>query len=155
MLFFPNDKLVSAATTSSSIALTIPSVELCGIKCTTIMPNFIEFRWRNLWQSTIYRTLSNLEGNLDEFRVWSPEPSSEVLWKIQPFICCGIPISTTPPNFSSIRRFKLREPSDEWTNFWICFLREYGSDPNSCFFMNVILDNLFKGILFYGIVRYF
>ena len=39
-VFFPNSKLVSAATTSSSIALTIPSVELCGIKCTTTMPKF-------------------------------------------------------------------------------------------------------------------
>ena len=100
---------------------------------------------------TIYditRALSNLDGNLDEFRAWSPEPSLEVLWNIQPFIYCGIPISTTPPNFSSIRRFNLREPSDEWTNFRIRFLREYGFDPNSCFFMNVILDNLFRGILF-------
>ena len=53
VLFFPNIKLVSAATTSSSIALTIPLVELCGIKCTTTMPNFVEFRWRNLRQSMI------------------------------------------------------------------------------------------------------
>ena len=56
VLFFLNSKLVSAATTSSSIALTIPLVELCGIKCTTTMPNFVEFRWRNLWQSTIYQS---------------------------------------------------------------------------------------------------
>ena len=56
VLFFPNIKLVSAATTSSSIALMISSAELCGIKCTISMPNFIEFRWRNLWQSMIYRS---------------------------------------------------------------------------------------------------
>ena len=73
-------------------------------------------------------------------------------WKIQPFIYYGIPISSTPPNFRSIRRFKLQEPSDEWINFRIRFLREYGSDPNSCFFMNVTLDNLFKGIFFSRIV---
>ena len=56
VLFFPNIKLVSAATTSSSIALTIPSMELCRIKCITTMPNFVMFRWRNLWQSTVYRS---------------------------------------------------------------------------------------------------
>ena len=86
-----------------------------------------------------------MDGNLDEFRAWSLEPSSEVLWKIQPFIYCGIPISTTPPNFSLIRRFKL---SDEWTNFRIFFLHEYESGLSSCFFMNGILDNLFEGIFF-------
>ena len=99
---------------------------------------------------TIYDTggLSNLDGNLDEFRAWSPQPSSEVLWKIQPFIYCVIPISTIPPNFSSIQWFKLRETSDEWTNFRICFLREYESDLSSSFFMNGILDNLFRRISF-------
>ena len=53
---FPNSKLVFAATTSLSVALMIPLVELCGIKSTTTMQNFIEFRWRNLRQSTIYRS---------------------------------------------------------------------------------------------------
>ena len=56
VLFFLDSELVSAATTSSSIALTIPLVELCGIESTTTMENFVEFRWRNLWQSTIYRS---------------------------------------------------------------------------------------------------
>ena len=42
--------------TSSSIALTIALVELCGIESTTTLENFVEFRWRNLWQSTIYRS---------------------------------------------------------------------------------------------------
>ena len=65
--------------------------------------------------------MSNLNENLDEFSAWSPEPILEVLWKIQPFIYYVIPISTTPPNFSSIRRFILREPSDEWINFRIRF----------------------------------
>ena len=53
---FPNSKLVSATTTSSSIALTIPLVKLCEIECTTTMQNFVDFRWRNLQQSTIYRS---------------------------------------------------------------------------------------------------
>ena len=53
---FFNSKLVSAATTSSSIALTISLVELCGIESTTTLENFVKFRWRNLWQSTIYRS---------------------------------------------------------------------------------------------------
>ena len=56
--------------------------------------------------------LSNLDGNQDKFGAWCPAPSSDVLWKIQPFIGCGIPISTTSQNFSSIRPSKLREPSD-------------------------------------------
>ncbi|KNE87725.1 hypothetical protein PSTG_18885 [Puccinia striiformis f. sp. tritici PST-78] len=37
---FPNSKLVSAATTSSSIVLTIPLVELCGCKSTTTVQKF-------------------------------------------------------------------------------------------------------------------
>ena len=53
---FLDSKLVSAATTSSSIALTIAFVELCGIESTKTLENFVEFRWRNLWQSTIYRS---------------------------------------------------------------------------------------------------
>ena len=53
---FLDNELVSAATTSSSIALTIALVELCGIESTTTLENFVEFRWRNLWQSTIYRS---------------------------------------------------------------------------------------------------
>ena len=53
---FLDSKLVSAATTSLSIALTIILVELCGIESTTTLENFVEFRWRNLWQSTIYRS---------------------------------------------------------------------------------------------------
>ena len=51
---FLDSELVSAATTSSSIALTIPFVELCGIKSTTTMQNFVEFRWRNLRQYATY-----------------------------------------------------------------------------------------------------
>ena len=50
---FLDSELVSATTTSSSIALTM---ELCGIESTTTLENFVEFRWRNLWQSTIYRS---------------------------------------------------------------------------------------------------
>ena len=53
---FLDSELVSATTTSSSIALTIALVKLCGIECTTTLENFVEFRWRNLWQSTIYRS---------------------------------------------------------------------------------------------------
>ena len=53
---FLDNKLVSAATASSSVFLTIASVELCGIKSTTTMQNFVEFRWRNLRQSTTYRS---------------------------------------------------------------------------------------------------
>ena len=53
---FLDSELVSTATTSSSIALTIPSVELCGIESTTTLENFVEFRWRNLWQSAICRS---------------------------------------------------------------------------------------------------
>ena len=107
--------------------------------------NFVKFRWRN---PRYIGALLNLDENPDEFRAWYPASSLDVLWRIQPLICCGIPISTTPPNFSLIRRFKLREPSDEWTNYRIRYLRKYGSDLNSCFFMNLILDNLFRGILF-------
>lgn len=65
---FLGEKLVSAATTSSSIALTIPSLELCGIKSTTTMQNFVAFRWRILWQSTIYR--SPVESGRKYGRVW-------------------------------------------------------------------------------------
>ena len=54
--FFLDSELVSVATTYSSIALTIALVELCGIESTTTMENFVEFRWRNLWQSTIYQS---------------------------------------------------------------------------------------------------
>ena len=53
---FLDNELVSATTTSSSIALMIALVELCGIESTTTLENFVEFRWRNLWQSTIYRS---------------------------------------------------------------------------------------------------
>ena len=53
---FPNSERVSAATACSSIALTIALVELCGIESTTTLKNFVEFRWRNLWQSPIYRS---------------------------------------------------------------------------------------------------
>ena len=53
---FLDNKLVSAATASSSVVLTTASVELCGIESTTTLENFVEFRWRNLWQSTIYRS---------------------------------------------------------------------------------------------------
>ena len=45
---FLDCELVSAATTSSSIALTIALVELCGIDSTTTLKNFVEFRWSNL-----------------------------------------------------------------------------------------------------------
>ena len=53
---FLDSELVSAITTSSSIAFTIALVELCGIESTTTLKNFVEFRWRNLWQSAIYRS---------------------------------------------------------------------------------------------------
>ena len=53
---FLDSELVSAATTSSSIALIISLVDLCGIESTTTLENFVEFRRRNLWQSTIYRS---------------------------------------------------------------------------------------------------
>ena len=53
---FLDSELVSATTTSSSIFLTIALVELCGIESTTTLENFVEFRWTNLWQSTIYRS---------------------------------------------------------------------------------------------------
>ena len=56
VLVFLDSELVSAATTSSSIALTIALVELCVIESTTTLENFVEFRWRNLWQSRIYRS---------------------------------------------------------------------------------------------------
>ena len=53
---FLDSELVSAATTSSSITLTISLVELCGIESITTLKNFVEFQWRNLWQSPIYRS---------------------------------------------------------------------------------------------------
>ena len=53
---FLDSELVSAATASSSVILMIASVELCGIESTTTLENFVEFRWRNLWQSAIYRS---------------------------------------------------------------------------------------------------
>ena len=53
---FPDSERVSAATASSSVALTITLVELCGIESTPTLKNFVEFRWRNLWQSMIYRS---------------------------------------------------------------------------------------------------
>jgi len=51
---FLDNELVSGVTASLSVGLTIASVELCGIKSTTAMQNFVVFRWRNLRQSTIY-----------------------------------------------------------------------------------------------------
>ena len=53
---FLDSELVSANTTSSSITLTIALVKLWGIESTTTLKNFVEFRWRNLSQSTIYRS---------------------------------------------------------------------------------------------------
>ena len=53
---FLDNELVSAATASSSVFLMIASMELCGIESTTTLENFVEFRCRNLWQSTIYRS---------------------------------------------------------------------------------------------------
>ena len=41
---FLNSELVSAATTFSSISLTVPLVKLCGIESTTTLENFVEFR---------------------------------------------------------------------------------------------------------------
>ena len=73
---FPNSELVSAATTSLSIALMIPLVELCGIKSTTTMQNFVEFRWRNLWQSTIYR--SPVKSGWESRRVQSVVSSTQL-----------------------------------------------------------------------------
>ena len=63
---FLDSKLASAVTASSSVALTIASVELCGIESTTL-ENFVEFRWRNLWQSPIYR--SRIESGRESGRV--------------------------------------------------------------------------------------
>jgi hypothetical protein len=40
---FSDSELVSAATASSSIALTIALLGLCGIESTTTMQNFVEF----------------------------------------------------------------------------------------------------------------
>ena len=54
---FLDSEFVSAATTTSlSIALTIALAELCGIESITTLENFVEFRWRNLWQSIIYQS---------------------------------------------------------------------------------------------------
>ena len=53
---FLDSGLVSAATASSSVVFTIASVELCRIESTTTLENFVEFRWRNLSQSAIYRS---------------------------------------------------------------------------------------------------
>ena len=53
---FLDSELVSAATASSGVVLTISLVGLCGIGSTTTLENFVEFRWRNLWQSAIYRS---------------------------------------------------------------------------------------------------
>ena len=53
---FLDSKLVSAATASLSVFLTIALVELCGIESTITLENLVEFRWRNLWQSAIYRS---------------------------------------------------------------------------------------------------
>ena len=50
---FLDSELVSSATASSSVILTIALVGLCGIGSTTTLENFVEFRWRNLWQSAI------------------------------------------------------------------------------------------------------
>ena len=75
-----------------------------------------------------------------------PASSSNVRWKIPPFIGCKIHTSITPQNFSLIQPFKLRETSDECINFWICFLGENQSDPSSSFSVSRILDILFGGI---------
>ena len=64
---FLDSKLASAVTASSSVALTIASVELCGIDSTTTLENFVEFRWRNLRQSLIYR--SSVESGRESGRV--------------------------------------------------------------------------------------
>ena len=109
---FLDNKLVSAVTTSLSIALTIALVELCGIESTTTLENFSSSDGGISGNPRYTGALSNLDGKLDEFRAWTPAPSSDVLWKIQPLIGCGIPISTTSQNFGSIRPSKLREPSD-------------------------------------------
>ena len=53
---FLDSELASAATTSSSIAFMIALVELCGIESITTLENFVEFRSRNLSQSTIYQS---------------------------------------------------------------------------------------------------
>jgi hypothetical protein len=73
-----------------------------------------------------------------------------VLLKIQPFIGCVIPVSTTPQNFSTIRPSELQDESEECANFRIYFLRKNESDPSSYFFMNGILDILFKGNSYLG-----
>ena len=56
--------------------------------------------------------LLNLDENPDEFGAGCPASSSDVLWKTQLLIGCGIPISITCQKFTSIRPSKLREPSD-------------------------------------------
>ena len=64
---FLDSELVSTTTTSSSIALTIALVELWGIESTTTLENLVEFRWRNLQQSPIYR--SPVESGRESGRV--------------------------------------------------------------------------------------
>ena len=58
---FLDSELVSAGTASWSVVLTTASVELCGIESTTTLENFVEFRWRNLWQAATYRSLVKSE----------------------------------------------------------------------------------------------
>ena len=53
---FMDSELVFTVTAPSNVVLTIASVELCGIESTTTLENFVEFRWRNIWQSTVYRS---------------------------------------------------------------------------------------------------
>ena len=53
---FLDSKLVSAATASSSVFLTIALVELCEIESTTTLLNFVAFRWSNLCRSSIYQS---------------------------------------------------------------------------------------------------
>ena len=51
---FLDSERLSATTASSSVVLTIASVELCRIESTTILENFVEFQYSNLRQTTIY-----------------------------------------------------------------------------------------------------
>ena len=109
---FLDNKLVSAATTSWSIALTIALVK-CAELCLQQPWKISSSSDGGIFGNPRYTgVLSNLDENLDEFRAWCPVSTSDVLWTIQPLIGCGIPISTTSQNFSSIRPSKLRETSN-------------------------------------------
>jgi hypothetical protein len=73
---FLDSKFLFVVPASSSIALTIASVELCGIESRTTLQNFVAFRWRNLRRSPIYR--SPVESGRESGRVWGEESSGQL-----------------------------------------------------------------------------